>query len=158
MKTTIHTLLAALAALALGAPAQLLAAEKKTEKPAAEKPATPDEPKKKPAAEAGAKAIPYHGKVGSVDASAKTFTIKGKEKDRVISLTDSTKITKEGAAADIGAIAPGEDVRGQLRKNGDKWEAVSVMIGAKPATEKKAKKTDKPAESKPADAKPAEKP
>ena len=92
----------------------------------------------KPAADASAKPVPYRGKVSSVDATAKTFTIKGKERDRVFSITDHTKITREGAAADLAAVAAGEEVRGQATKSGDNWEAVSVMIGAKPATDKNA--------------------
>jgi hypothetical protein len=82
------------------------------------------------AAESGAK-VPYHGTVSAVDPTAKTFTIKGKEKDRVFHVTDATKITKDGAASDLSGLTAGQEVRGQVTKHGDKWEAVSVMTGAK---------------------------
>src|SRR4029453_7026774 len=94
------------------------------------------------------KPIPYVGKVSAVDATAKTFTLKGKDKDRVFSITESTKITKDGAPADLSAVTAGEEVRGQATKSGDKWEATSVMIGEKAAREKPAAEKTKKPESK----------
>ncbi len=137
--------LAVLAAFSIGAPLSTYAKTKEASKPAATEKA------------AESKAIPYHGKVEAVDATAKTFTIKGKEKDRVFSITDKTVITKDGAAADISAITAGEEVRGQATKEGDKWEALKVMVGAKEKGAKEGKKKEeaKPAETKP-EAKPAE--
>jgi hypothetical protein len=143
---------AVLAALAVGSPISAIAAPKKA--------AAAD------TTDAASKPIPYHGKVASVDATAKTFTIKGKQKDRVFSITDKTVITKDGAAADITAIAAGEDVRGSAAKTGDNWEALKVTLGAAEKagkTAKAGKKEDatKPAESgatapaKPAEAAPA---
>ena len=82
--------MAVLAAFAIGAPSTAFCATKK------DKPATPD-PAKAPAETT--KSIPYHGKVASVDAAAKTFTIKGLKKDRLFSTTDKTVITKDGAPA-----------------------------------------------------------
>jgi len=136
--------LAVLAAFAIGAPVSSFAKPKEKAAAAGEKAATESKP------------VPYHGKVASVDATAKTFTIKGKEKDRVFSITDKTTITKDGAAADISAITAGEEVRGQAIKSGDNWEAVKVMLGAKePKAGKEAKDTKKKDEAKPAaDAKP----
>ena len=129
--------LSVVAALALGS-LTTFAAEK--EKPAADATAATEK------AAGSTKPVPYRGKVATVDANAKTFTIKGKEKERIFNITDTTKITREGTAADLAAIAPGEEVRGQAAKNGDKWDAVSVMIGAKPATEKKEAKAAAKAE------------
>lgn len=132
MKKTALTALAIVAALGVCAPVTALAAKK--EKQAAT------------AADAAGKPIPYHGKVASVDASAKTFTIKGKEKDRVFSVTDKTTIMKDGAAADLSAITQGEEVHGSATKSGDSWEAIKVIVGAKE------KKTAKKDEAKPSDA------
>jgi hypothetical protein len=127
---------ALLAALAVGAPFNASAAPKK---------AAAD------AGETAPKPIPYHGKVASVDATAKTFTIKGKQKDRVFSLTDKTVITKDGAAADITAITAGEEVRGSATKSGDNWEALKVTIGAAEKAGKTAKGAKKEETTKPAE-------
>ena len=124
--------LSILAAFALSAPLSTFAADKGKAAGAA---AT-----EKPAAEGAAKAVPYRGKVAAVDTTAKTFTIKSKASERVFNITDSTKVTKDEGAADIAAITAGEEVRGQAVKNGDKWDAVSVMIGAKAAGDKNAAK------------------
>jgi hypothetical protein len=131
-----------LAALALSTPLKGFAADKEkgAAAPATEKAAGDDSAKK---ADAAGKPVPYRGKVSSVDAGAKTFSIKGKTNERVFSVTDSTKITKDGAPADISAVTAGEDVRGQATKNGDKWDAVSVMVGAKPEGAKEGAKKAK---------------
>ncbi len=126
--------LSLLAALAFSAPTMTYAAPKK-EKPAAAADET--------------RPIPYHGSVSAVDAGAKTFTIKGKQKDRVFTVTDKTTITKDGAAAEFAAITVGEEIRGQATKSGDNWEAVKVMLGAK-EKEGKAAKGGKKEEAKPA--------
>jgi hypothetical protein len=77
-----------------------------------------------------ARPIPYHGKVASVDASAKTFTV-GK---RTIKVTDETKITKQDAAATMADIVVDEQVRGSYWKKEDgTLEAKSVKLGAKSA-------------------------
>ncbi|MES2572091.1 MAG: hypothetical protein V4710_18800 [Verrucomicrobiota bacterium] len=130
MKTTLIKLFVCfLAAIAL--PLASFAAENKAPQPGNE---AGTEASKSVSAK-GSK-VPYHGTIGAVDVAAKTFTIKGKQKDRVIYLTDSTKITKEGVVADMGALAAGEGVRGQLTRKGDQWEAASVMLGAKSNTGK----------------------
>jgi len=77
-----------------------------------------------------ARPIPYHGKVVSVDATAKTFTV-GK---RTMKVTDETKITKEGAATTMADIVADEQVRGSYWKKEDgTLEAKSVKLGAKSA-------------------------
>jgi hypothetical protein len=141
-------IMSVLAAFALGAPVTSFAAKK--DKTAAAADSTT------------AKAVPYHGKVASVDAAAKTFTIKGKTKDRVFTITDKTTIMKDGAAADIAAVVAGEEVTGQATKSGDNWEALKVYVGGKEKGAKGAKKeAAEPAKdgaatpAKPADAAPA---
>lgn len=105
------------AALILGVPSGAPAREKKTETPEAS--ASPT---------AKNKAMPYRGKVASVDASAKTFMI-GK---RTIKVTDQTKITKQGAAATMAEIKVGEKVSGSYwKKDDDSLEAKNVKVGDK---------------------------
>lgn len=115
-----------IAGLVLSSPLATFAAEKKTEKPAGDKPAT-----EKPAAESG-KPVPFHGKVTAVDPSAHTFSLKGKEKDRIFDVSEQTTIVgKDGAAAKLEAITVGEEVRGSAVKSGETWHANKVTIGAK---------------------------
>jgi hypothetical protein len=104
-------------------------------------------PEASPAASAPAKMaekkLGFHGKIDSVDAKAKTFTIKGKINTRVFHVADGVAITKgEGAAANWDDLKVGEEIRGSYKKDGDKLEAASVKVGPKPVSEKKAKKTE----------------
>jgi hypothetical protein len=79
-----------------------------------------------------ARGIPYHGKIDSVDASAKTFTITGKSGTRTFMMTDDTKVMKDGATAMATDVMAGEMVRGQYMKKSDgMMVAKSVMLGAK---------------------------
>jgi len=55
--------------------------------------------------------IPFTGKVTAVDAAAKTFSLKGKEKDRVFSVTDQTTISKDGAPGGRKSHRLGHEVR-----------------------------------------------
>jgi hypothetical protein len=107
------------AALILGVPSGAPAKEKKTETANPEASASPG---------AKAKPLPYRGKVASVDAGAKTFTV-GK---RTIKVTDQTKITKQGADATMVDITAGEKVSGSYWKKDDgSLEAKNVKVGAK---------------------------
>ncbi|HEY3662662.1 MAG TPA: hypothetical protein VGL24_05870 [Chthoniobacterales bacterium] len=92
------------------------------------------EPSASPAVSAKpARPISYHGKIVSVDASAKTFTI-GK---RTIKVTDETKITKADAAATMADIVADEQARGSYWKKADgSLEAKTVKLGAKTASAK----------------------
>ena len=128
-----------IAALALCVPVTASAAEKKTDKAADEASASPA------AGESKAKAprpIPFHGTVASVDQSAKTFTIAGKEKSRVFQVTDKTTVTKAGAAATMSDIQANEQISGSYWKKDDgTLEAKTVKVGG--SGEKKAKKAKK---------------
>ena len=107
------------AALIFGVPSGAPAKEKKTETANPEASASPG---------AKAKPIPYRGKVASVDAGAKTFSV-GK---RTIKVTDQTKITKQGADATMADITVDEKVSGSYWKKGDgSLEAKNVKVGAK---------------------------
>lgn len=113
--------LALVAGLAISAPTLALAAKTK---PPATPAATPET----------GRSVPYHGKVTVVDAAAKTFSIKGKEKDRVFATTEETVIIgKDGAPATLASIPVGEEVRGSAMKSGDTWTAKKVTLGVKDA-------------------------
>lgn len=82
------------------------------------------------------RSIPFHGKIASVDATAKTFSIAGKEATRVIKITDQTKITKQGVDATMKDVVADEEVRGSYWKKEDgSLEARSVKLGALTAEE-----------------------
>ncbi len=85
--------------------------------------------------------LPFVGKVLSVDASARTFTLNGKEKERLFRTTDHTEYWKDGKQVDFQAIAVGEMVRGNALKHETDWEVKKVTIGEKekPEVEKKKK-------------------
>ena len=90
-----------------------------------------------------ARAIPLHGTASAVDKSAKTFTIAGKTSSRVFKATDTTTITKNGAAATFGDLTDNEYVSGSYWKKEDgTLELKSLKIGGKTDAEK-AKSTKK---------------
>ncbi|HEY1172402.1 MAG TPA: hypothetical protein VGH19_13625 [Verrucomicrobiae bacterium] len=130
MKTRVSYLAALIAGvLFIAAPFQATAQENK-EKPKAEG------KEKKEGEKPKRETYPYQGKVKASDKTAMTLTLEGKEKERVITVTSETKITKEGKPATFGDIPAGETVRGQVKKTADgKESATSVFIG--PAPEKK---------------------
>jgi hypothetical protein len=90
-------------ALILGVPSGAPAKEKKTETANPEASASP---------RAKAKLLPYRGKVASVDATAKTFTVD----KRTIKVTDQTKITKHAATVTMAEISVGKKVSGSYWK------------------------------------------
>jgi hypothetical protein len=159
MNIKLITTIAIFALTALASPSYAAQKKKTSEKKPAEPakaadPAKSDESQKPVAS----KPIPYQGNVGSVDATAKTFTLKNKDgKEHVYTVTEKTQITSNEAPATFDDIKVGEIVRGTRLKLGDaKWEAVKVMIGAKETPAKGKKETAKPAVAKP-DAAPEEK-
>ena len=130
-----------LAALALCATPNASAKGKKSPTPEPSASASPM------AKEAGAKserAIPYRGKIASVDSAAKTFTIAGKTSSRVFKVTDKTEIMKAGAAATMADIVAEEEVRGSYWKKADgTLEAKKVTLGPKTEMEKSMKHSKK---------------
>jgi hypothetical protein len=107
-----------------------------------------------PAAKPATHPSPFRGKVSAVDQSAKTFTVGGKEGSRVFKVTETTTITKAGAAATMTDIVENEQARGTYLKQADgTLEAKTVKLGPKTEGEKKARKSKKgaAAEGSPAD-------
>ena len=128
------------AALAVCAPLSVSAKGKKSEA----SPAPSASPTASAAAAASSRALPFHGMISSVDQSAKTFTIAGKETSRVFKVTDKTTVTKDGNPATMSDIAEKEEVRGSYWKGEDgSLEAKSVKLGAKTEKEKSKKKSKK---------------
>jgi hypothetical protein len=145
---------ASVAAIALCGPMTAFAANKAASPTPAASPAASASPAAaaSPAMKAP-RAIPYRGTVASVDASAKSFTIAGKETSRVFMVTDKTVVTKAGAAATMSDIAANDAVRGSYWKQAEgKLEAKTVKIGEmteaeKAATGKKSKKKTESADA-----------
>ncbi len=82
-----------------------------------------------PAAAAGAakkKGQSFHGKVVSVDATANTITV-GKQ---TLTVTSTTKITKDGKPATLGDFAAGDAVAGACKMDGDKLTATTLHTAA----------------------------
>ena len=148
---------ACVAAVALCTPTAAFAASKKSASPTPA-PSAAATTSASPAASAtkAPRAIPFRGTVSSVDQSAKTFTIAGKETSRVFKVTDKTTVTKAGAAATMNDIAANVAVRGSYWKQADgSLEAKTVKVGdmtdaEKAAAAKKSKKKGATTEASPA--------
>ncbi len=134
MKITRLILLAATAALSQAGAADRAAAPSQEASSAAA-----------PAAAPAAAKVPYHGTVSSIDPAARTFRLKGREKERVFALTPATKIMRDGVAVELSAMALGEEVRGQAVRNSERWDAVSILLGAKAPPVKAQKAAGEPA-------------
>ena len=94
-----------------------------------------------PKPETKVKQMPFRGKVGAVDATAKTITLEGKETGRVFQVTSATKISKDGKPAVLADVTLGEAVGGLAKENAaGKWEIVTLRIGARPGKEKPSEK------------------
>ena len=74
--------------------------------------------------------VPYHGTISAVDKDAKTFTIEGTRKSRVLKMIDGTTITKGGETATIDDINKDDEVSGSYIKDDDgTLVARTVKIG-----------------------------
>lgn len=138
MKTTwFKSILAAsiAATLLLGAVPGAFAQEKEKEKEKTEE-------KKKAAGG------PFTGHAVTVDKAAKTVKLSGKT-GRVIQITATTKITKDGKPATLDDLKEGDEVSGGFKTSADgKLEATSLTIGPKVGGKGKDKKDEKKDEKK----------
>ncbi len=74
---------------------------------------------------------PFHGKLKSVDKTAKTITIG----ERTIQITEETKMVKDGKPATLEDAVVGEPVGGAFKKTeSGKLNATTIRFGAKPET------------------------
>ena len=69
--------------------------------------------------------------MAKVDKDAQTISLEGKTTERVIRVTAKTKVTKGDKPATLNDVLKGEEVRGSAEEIDGKWEATSLMIGAK---------------------------
>jgi hypothetical protein len=138
MKNKFHLITSCIAALACFVPVAAFAAPKTSPSPSPSPHASPAaKATTSPAAKSTtttARAVPFHGMISTVDQTAKTFSIAGKEKTRVFKVTDSTVLTKAGAPATMKDVVAKEEVRGSYVKGADgSLEAKTVKLG--PATD-----------------------
>src|SRR5262245_57137647 len=79
--------------------------------------------------EAGtAKASKVTGEVTAVDAGAKTLTVKAKDKDVTLMVTDKTNIAQGKEKKTLGDIQAGTKVTAQYVMDGDKMMAKNIKI------------------------------
>ncbi len=103
--------------------------------------AAKDKPAQPPKSASKQKQVPFRGKVSTVDKTAKSITLEGKEKSRTLQITSSTKISKQGKPAVLDDVTVGETVGGLARETAaGKWEIVTLTIGAKAAKPKEGEK------------------
>lgn len=142
MKNKLQLIPACIAALAFCAPVAAYAARKASSSPAPNAAASPAASTKAapPAAKnTTERAVPFHGTISTVDQTAKTFTIAGKEKARVFKVTDKTVLTKAGVVATMKDVVANEEVRGSYSKEADgSLEAKTVKLGPMTDAEKAA--------------------
>lgn len=101
---------------------------------AADKPTPAEKGEKK-----APRALPFRGKIGAVDATAKVITVG----ERKFHVTATTKFMKAGKPATFADVTVGEEVGGSYREEGGKLELASLRIGPKPAETPKVKKEKK---------------
>jgi len=89
-----------------------------------------DAPADAPKTEKKARPLPFVGKIGAVDKTAKTITLEGKEKARVFLITSETRIRKDRKPATLDDVQLGERVGGSARENAaGKMEVVTLNVG-----------------------------
>ena len=96
-------------------------------------------------AEKPTRPLPFQATVYRVHKTSNTFTTRTKAgKENVFHITERTKILNgDETPATLGDIKADEVVRGSRIKLGEnKWEAVKVIIGAKPAADKEDEKDE----------------
>lgn len=127
----------ALASMVMGLPAAFAAAKKSTAKPEATAEATSPKSSTKP--------IPMYSRADSIDARAKTFTMKRKDGVEVRHVvTAQTEIRNGDADAKFTDIKVGDYVSGLRLKKGDAEYEVVKITKFGPKTEAEAKKAPGP--------------
>lgn len=99
-------------------------------RPAASDAAAPNDPA---SARPKRDTYPFRGIVASVDPSAMTLILEGKQAKRVIRVLPQTRIEKDGSPLPLEALKAGESVGGTLRRTPEgREEALLIRIGSKP--------------------------
>jgi hypothetical protein len=100
----------------------------------------PEAEKKEAPAKKKSDTLPFNGKVGAIDKTAKIITVG----ERKFQVTSETRITKAGTPATLDSGVVGEEIAGSYRKADDgKLNLVSVRFGPRPEGEPKGEKKKK---------------
>lgn len=75
------------------------------------------------------KRYPYHANVAAVDPAAKTITLSGKKKQRVLFVTPTTRILKDKKPVALETIKVGEYITGSLVDTDGRLEPTTVNVG-----------------------------
>jgi hypothetical protein len=75
------------------------------------------------------KRYPYHANVAAVDTSAKTITLEGKKKQRVLFITPATRILKDKKPVALETVKVGEYITGSLMDTDGHLEPTTVNVG-----------------------------
>jgi Cu/Ag efflux protein CusF len=75
------------------------------------------------------KRYPYHGNVAAVDLSAKTITLDGKKKQRVLNVTPTTRVLKDKKPVALETIKIGDYVTGSVIDTDGHLEPTTVNVG-----------------------------
>jgi hypothetical protein len=75
------------------------------------------------------KRYPYHANVAAVDVSAKTITLDGKKKQRVLYITPATRVLKDKKPVALETIKVGEYITGSLVDTDGHLEPTTVNVG-----------------------------
>jgi hypothetical protein len=102
---------------------------------AADNPPVPAQKDKDKSAKKETRNIPFHGKIDSVDKTAKSIKVG----ERTFFAMAETKFTKAGKTATFDDAKAGEEVGGGYHEgDGGKLQLMSLRIGPKPEAKKKA--------------------
>jgi Cu/Ag efflux protein CusF len=89
------------------------------------------------------KRYPYHANVAAIDVAAKTITLDGKKKQRVLFITPTTRILKDKKPVALETIKAGDYVTGSLVDTDGHLEPTTVNVGG--TSSKKVALTSRPA-------------
>jgi hypothetical protein len=105
-------------------------------------PAADAKPAAEPKAAPAARAVPFNGKIDSVDKLAKTIKVG----ERVFNVTSTTRIIKDNKPATLDDAKAGDEVGGAYREGADKkLNLVTLRVGPKQAAPGATPKKDAPA-------------
>lgn len=131
MKLTHSTLAALAAVLFLALPSVVAGPGEDASSPTAAAGSAQAEGKKKGTTRSG---VPFRGLVGSVDPSAQTVTLSGKKKERVLHVTEQTRLERDGKVVALGDVKPGDYARGSVSKDAEGREVLlKAAFGEPPA-------------------------
>ncbi len=79
---------------------------------------------------------PFRGVIGTFDSETRLLTLEGKQGKRVIRITDTTRLERQGRPGTADDLKRGEKVGGTLKRNPQgEEEALLVRVAPKPGSE-----------------------